>query len=158
MDTMLNSHFILTVVVHSPYVNIIVAFVFLLLGAASAVGGFFLFRSSYRKVTGQGWEMTTGTVVGYIEHSTRNRVYLRPQVQFTDPAGKLITFASSTGSGGRRYRIGASVKVLYSQKNPEDADLKSFATLWFPLTFPIILVVVFWGGSLLCFWFELHKH
>ena len=155
---MLNSHFILTVVVMtSPYVKYIVPSILIPLGGASAFFGVLLFRSSYRKVTGKGWEMTTGTVIGYVEHSTRTRVYLRPQVQFRNPAGKLITFASSSGSGGRRYRIGASVTVLYSQKNPEDADLKSFATLWFPLSFPIILVVVFWGACLLGFWAEWHK-
>jgi hypothetical protein len=154
---MLNSHFILAGVSQNPYVKYIVPSILIPLGGASAFGGFLLFRSSYRKVTGKGWEMTTGTVIGYVEHSTRNRVYLRPQVQFRDPTGNLITFASSTGSGGRRYRIGASVTVLYSQKNPEDADLKSFATLWFPLIVPIFLVVVFWGGCLLGFWAEWHK-
>lgn len=109
---------------------IAIGFVFLLFGAAAASGAFFSFRRSYREV--KNWKTASGTVIDnkVISAPASQLPHYYPIFQFVADNGKEVTSVASVGSSGRRYRVGASVKVLYSPDDPANAQLNSFADLW----------------------------
>jgi len=111
---------------------------FLLFGAAAGLGAFFLFRRSYREV--KNWKTTSGTVVGdkVISDPRTQLPQYYPTFQFVADNGQRVTSVASVGSSGRRYRVGASVRVLYSPDDPEKAQLNSFTDL---MLMPIFLGV-----------------
>lgn len=109
---------------------------FLLFRAAAGLGAFFLFRRSYREV--KNWKTTSGTVIGdkVISDPRTQLPQYYPTFQFVADNGQSITSVASIGSSRRRYRVGASVRVLYSPDDPQKAQLNSFTDL---LLLPIFL-------------------
>jgi hypothetical protein len=126
---------------------------FLLFGTSASLGAFFMFRRSYREVNN--WKTASGTVVwnkfvGATQTSDSMPHYY-PTFQFITDDGKEVTSVGPVGSSRPRYRVGASVKVLYSPDNPEKAQLNSFTDLWL---MPILLGffgLAFGGISLFLF-------
>ena len=118
---------------------------FLLFGAAAGLGAFFLFRRSYREV--KNWKTTSGTVVGdkVISDPRTQLAQYYPTFQFVADNGQRVTSVASVGSSGRRYRVGASVRVLYSPDDPTKAQLSSFTDLWL---MPVFLGL--FGSAFLC--------
>jgi hypothetical protein len=64
------------------------------------------------------------------DHSrTVTRTY-RPKVRFLSPSGEEMVFVSSVGFGRPAYGQGEAVEVLYDSAHPQEAQIKTFWSLW----------------------------
>jgi uncharacterized protein DUF3592 len=54
----------------------------------------------------------------------------KPEVKFSTEEGKEITFTSSFSSRPPAYDVGESVPVLYLPRQPHEARIKGFGSLW----------------------------
>lgn len=78
-------------------------------------------------------EQTTGTVVDLI-YSRKGMA--RPKVVYAIPDGRNYTYVSSNASNPPSFRVDEQVDILYDPKNPGNARIKSFGSLWLlPLIF-----------------------
>jgi hypothetical protein len=92
--------------------------------AAGGVG----FRSLRRCVT---WSAASGKVLRLDEEvSRKGDRRFRPAVEFTSRDGRVISFYSEVATFHRGYRPGTSVRVWYDPRDPEHAEIASFARLW----------------------------
>ena len=108
---------------------------FAVLGIGLLVGGWLMYRRTTRFLDTA--TSTTGTVVANQRRiDSDGTTSYPPEVRFTAPAGDTIEFRSSGGSTSSMYSIGERVPVLYDPRNPGDAEIRSFTTLWL---FPLIL-------------------
>ncbi|HUQ75161.1 MAG TPA: DUF3592 domain-containing protein [Burkholderiales bacterium] len=64
-----------------------------------------------------------------------------PVVRFYTAAGNAVVFTSDGGSATRDYKVGQQVPVVYAADSPEQAEIRSFASLWLA---PLVLL----AGSL----------
>lgn len=62
---------------------------------------------------------TSGKVIDLIEISDSDGSTYKPVFKFTDKTGAEITFKSSVSSSPASYKIGDSVKIIYSKDNDE---------------------------------------
>jgi len=124
---------------------------FLLFGTAASLGAFFLFRRSRREV--KNWKTASGTVVGnkVISAPASQMPHYYPTFQFVADNGQSVTSVASVGSAGQRYRVGASVKVLYSPDDPMKAQLSSFTDLWLMPVFLGLFGSAFLGSGIFLF-------
>jgi hypothetical protein len=53
-----------------------------------------------------------------------------PKISFTGKDGTTYTFISSTSANPSPYHNGESIKILYDQKNPYNAEVDSYWDLW----------------------------
>jgi len=118
-----------------------VVIIFSLFGLGATTAGILLYRSVYLKL--RNWTTAPGTIIGYQENHYRNPPSYTPQIQFTSPSGRLITFYSAVGSNRKPYRVGDSVNVIYPPNRPDEAALKSFTNLCLLPTFALFFGVVF---------------
>ena len=118
-----------------------VGIIFSLFGLGATVVSVLIYRSVYLKL--RNWTTLPGTVIGYMENHNRNPPSYTPQVQFTSPEGRLLTFYSAVGSNRKPYRIGDAIKVIYPPGNPDEATLKSFTNLCLLPTFALFFGAVF---------------
>jgi hypothetical protein len=122
---------------------------FLIFGTAAGLGAFFMFRRSYREV--KHWKTASGTVVDNKVVSGSKGLHYYPIFQFVADNGKEVTGVADVGSSWQRFRVGASVRVLYSPDEPTKAQLRTFTDLWL---FPIVcgfFGLAFLGVSLFLF-------
>ncbi len=79
----------------------------------------------------------TGSYDGSVAHTggSHGGTFLYPQARFVTADGRSFTVTSSVGSTGQPYADGEHVGVLYPKDHPEQARLKTFWTLWLPVTF-----------------------
>ena len=107
-----------------------------------------------------------GTVVEFVEsrsESSSSRsgptafvsVTYRPIVKFTTKGGESIEFTSRSGTNPPSYSKGEKVGVLYSETQPQKAEIHGFMELWGGALFSGILGAVFFliGGGII---FVLH--
>lgn len=67
----------------------------------------------------------------YVESSERHESGTwKPLVRFKAPAGEIIEFAPSSSSNPPAYKVGETVDVFYDPKNPQEARLDGFFSLW----------------------------
>jgi transposase len=81
-----------------------------------------------------------GIVVNFVEHSitTRNlqgklqaSTEFCPVVRFATPqSGATTQFEADDCSPARAFRLGQSVRIFYDQRNPTDARLDTWSSLW----------------------------
>jgi len=135
----------------------------ILLGMASIIGVFFAYRNTQSFIDSA--IKTNGTVTdirkekqhsssstGMNSRKKSRKSYSKvkysyyPTFTFTDSAGNEHTIRSNTGSSPSNYAIGDVVEVLYSDKQPEEAKINSFLTLW-----GLLIVMVIMSGMFLAF-------
>lgn len=130
-------------------------FLFLGIGIACLVGGIVWGVNTKKFVDGA--VKTSGTVVEVQrrQSSSDDGPTYYPVVRFADAEGRDVTFTSSTGSNPPSHREGDRVEVLYDPRDPNDAEINSFFSLWFgPLMigglfgtiFPLVGVGVLLGS------------
>jgi hypothetical protein len=84
--------------------------------------------------------------------SSDGDVTYSPVISFQTPDGQTIEFKSQSGSSSRWPAVGQTVEILYDPRNPQQAEINSFSSLWIaPLilsalgaAFFIIGTIVFW--------------
>ena len=72
------------------------------------------------------------------DESTGVRMFYRPKVRFATADGRTLTFTSTAGHA-KPLADGTRVSVRYDRRNPEDAEVATFASLW---VFPLACLVV----------------
>jgi hypothetical protein len=125
--------------------HIIGIIIFPLVGIILLIGSVFSFTST--KTFLKNSIATNGTIVEVVmEKSTQTQkghvtYYYKyyPKVSFAANDGNEYTFVSNIGSNKSPYSPGQGVKVLYDQKNPQNAKINKFIDIWLgPLLFFII--------------------
>ena len=106
----------------------IVKYVFTLVGIGMLVGALLVYRSTSSFLTEAA--KTEGTVVELAKSRSSDSTTYRPVVQFTSQSGQAIEFVSSTGSNPPSYSKGQKVEVLYLPKDPKNAKISGFFSLW----------------------------
>ena len=112
------------------------AWAFLVVGVATQIGALLLLRRPLRQLRAGG--TTQGIVVSneesmYASAGGQPSLFFFPVVEFTTGEGRSIRFTSDSGRRIARPK-GSRVRVLYDPRNPEDASMATFSTLWmFPL-------------------------
>lgn len=110
--------------------SVLAGAIFLIVGVGALAGGIFWGVKTQRFVASA--SRASGTVIELERRqSGDDGPTYYPVVRFTDAAGKDVTFTSSTGSNPPSKREGDKVDVLYDPKNPTEAELDSFFSLWF---------------------------
>jgi hypothetical protein len=110
-----------------------------LVGIATLIGGFFVYRSNQQFL--QSSLKSTGTVTGLdLKQSSDSSSYY-PVVQFRTLENQVINFTSSAGSNPASYQVGETVEVNYNPTNPTSAKINDFTTNW--LT---VLILGFMGA------------
>ncbi len=92
------------------------------------------------------WELVQGTVTELLPIRASGEYLLsktdkgfkvqpkyryRPVVRFKPHKGRSVTFTSNLSVRPAPYAVGALVKVLYNPEDPQQAQINSFANLWF---------------------------
>jgi hypothetical protein len=118
---------------------------FVVLGVGLLIGSGFAYRSTQvflsRAVPAE------GTIVAYAEsRSSEGALSYYPIVAFTPKDGPKVEFRSRTG-GSRRGPIGERVAVLYDPRNPHEATIDSFFSLWFTVLLLLALGLSFAGAG-----------
>lgn len=86
-------------------------------------------------------EKATGSVVDTF--SSKRALF--PIVSFKTADGQQIKFRSKNGRGGKESFLYQTVQVLYDPRQPQNAEINSFMTLWMPPIGGAILGLVFAG-------------
>lgn len=133
----------------------IIGLVVLLLGLGLLTGGYFTWKSTNSFLATA--VKTEGKVIDLERESSKdskgNTSYTYyPQISFTTANNEDITFRGSSGSNPPSYSRGDIVEVLYDPKNPPNASINSFFSLWLG---PIILGVL--GGIITLVGFGIFK-
>lgn len=90
---------------------------------------------------------TEGTVIDMrMSKEHDNDTTFAPVVQFKLTDGENITFISPVGSSSPQYKIGDSVKVLYTPDNPGNAEINYFISI---LLFIKVIFFEYWLKFLL---------
>lgn len=123
----------------------ILKYIFAICGAGMFVGAIFI---SLNTVEFLKTALTTqGTVVELQPVRSHKSTTYKPVVDFIDVKGVKIEFASGSSSNPPSYEVGEKVEVLYNPKEPQDAKIKSFFSLWMgPLIVGIVGAVFFAVG------------
>jgi hypothetical protein len=102
---------------------------FVVLGVGLLVGSAFAYRSTRTFLTGA--VSAEGTIVAYAEsRDPDGHLSYYPVVSFRAKDGQRVEFQARTG-GHRRGPLGERVAVLYDPRNPHEAAIHSFFSLWF---------------------------
>lgn len=72
-----------------------------------------------------------------------------PIIEFTAEAGQTIRFRGSTGSTSSPYRPGQLVSVIYSRKNPSNAQIDNFEQFWLGPVSIVLFGLITLGAFLL---------
>lgn len=122
-----------------------VKYFFLIIGiAAMGGGGYFYFKTNKFLDSAA---TTKGDVIDIVKEtkyrnstnssrrkhrssSSRRKTYYYPVVSFKTENGETIEFKSNSGSNPAKYEVGDKIEVMYNQKNPKDAKVNSFFSVW----------------------------
>jgi len=117
---------------------------FTAIGGGALLGAFFLCMRPLRLIRAGG--RASGTVVGVEESYAGRRKAYNPKVKFTAGDGRSFTFTSRVG-GGKRPADGETLSVIYDPRQPEEAEIASFGSMWaFPLVLTFFGVPFFLSG------------
>lgn len=112
----------------------IVCFVELLACIVAGGIGFYLYSNTNTFLSHA--SHAQGTVIGLLQHeisedhSISHYTIYYPEIAFTDKTGRTINFYSKDSSSPPDYVKGDKVNVIYDPKNPSNAKIDSFTTLW----------------------------
>ena len=74
-------------------------------------------------------KVTQGTVTALVPSGSHNDSFA-PGVTFVTPTGETIKFVSPSSSNPPSFHIGEKVDVLYVPSSPQQAQIKSFFSMW----------------------------
>jgi len=106
----------------------IIKYAFTIIGIGMLVGATFLYRSTDLFLTEA--IKTEGTVVELVRSQSSDSTTYRPVVQFNSQNDQAVEFVSSTGSNPPSYSKGDKIEVLYHSKDPQNAKINDFFSLW----------------------------
>ena len=110
---------------------------FVVLGVGLLVASAFAYRSTRTFLAGAA--AAEGTIVAYAEsRDQEGRLSYYPVVSFRAKDGQRVEFQARTG-GSSRGPLGERVAVLYDPRNPHEAAINSFFSLWFA---PLLLLAL----------------
>src|SRR5512135_1229687 len=110
---------------------------FVVLGVGLLVASAFAYRSTRTLLAGAA--ASEGTIVAYAEsRDQEGRLSYYPVVSFSPKDGQRVEFQARTG-GSSRGPLGEPVAVLYDPRNPHEAAINSFFSLWFA---PLLLLAL----------------
>jgi hypothetical protein len=98
---------------------------------------------------------TSGNIISMASNhdNESNSLNFAPVFAFSTKDGRMYTLTSDVYSNPPAYTVGQTVTVLYEQKNPAGAKLRSFWQLWlFPVVFGIL------GGVATCIGYFLLRY
>jgi Protein of unknown function (DUF3592) len=102
---------------------------FVVLGVGLLVASAFAYRSTRTFLAGAA--AAEGTIVAYAEaRDQEGHLSYYPVVSFRAQDGQRVEFQARTG-GSSRGPLGERVAVLYDPRNPHEAAINSFFSLWF---------------------------
>jgi hypothetical protein len=108
---------------------------FAIIGLGLLIASFFVFLSTRSFINSSA--RATGTVIAHASsRSSDGDLTYAPVVSFRTPDGHSVEFKSQTSSSSRSPAVGQTVEVLYNPRNPQEAEINSFSSLWL---LPIIL-------------------
>jgi hypothetical protein len=113
-----------------------IKFILYAVGPAFLLLGVFLLYSSYYKLTH--YPSVTGKVIRTIKNGYGKGNYFYPEIQFTTNNQQTITF-DYYSYPPTFYTTGDIVTILYNSKDPNDATINSFMTLWFWATMSLVI-------------------
>jgi hypothetical protein len=106
----------------------IVKYTFTIIGVGMFVGAILIYQSVGSFLAEA--TKTEGTVVRLDQSRSNDSTIYSPVVQFTNKDGQAIEFVSSTGSNPPSHSEGEKVEILYHPKNPQNAKINDFFSLW----------------------------
>ena len=110
---------------------------FVVLGVGLLVASAFAYRSTRTFLAGAA--SAEGTIVAYAEsRDQEGHLSYYPVVSFRAKNGQRVEFQVRTG-GSSRGPLGERVAVLYDPRNPHEAAINSFFSLWFT---PLLLLAL----------------
>lgn len=110
---------------------------FVVLGVGLLVAGAFAYRSTRTFLAGAA--AAEGTIVAYAEaRDQEGHLSYYPVVSFSPKDGQRVEFQARTG-GSSRGPLGERVAVRYDPRNPHEAAINSFFSLWFA---PLLLLAL----------------
>jgi hypothetical protein len=108
---------------------------FSIIGLGLLIASLFIFLNTRSFINSSA--RATGTVVAHVSvKSSGGDTTYAPVITFRTPDGQTIEFKSQTSSSSRSPAVGQTVEVLYNPRNPQEASVNSFSSLWL---LPIIL-------------------
>ena len=134
----------------------IVKYIFLTIGLIFLAGAlyFYLSKQDFLKKA----NIAQGTVIELVRKKTDKSTTYSPVILFTTKEGNEIKFTSSISSSPPSYNEGERVEVLYDPKNPKEASINSFASLWIgPLVLGVLGIVFFLIGFFIV-WLDFSKY
>ncbi|MDR0779447.1 MAG: DUF3592 domain-containing protein [Pseudomonadales bacterium] len=117
----------------------IIKYTFAIIGVGMLVGAVFSYRATSLFLAQA--IKTKGAVVELVLSESRDTRAYQPVVQFASQNGQIIQFVSSTSDSLFNYSRGDIVEVLYDSKNPKNAEINGFFSLW-----GMVLILGFMGG------------
>jgi len=106
----------------------VIEYTFTIIGLGMLVGAAFIYRSTDLFLAEA--IKTEGTVVELVQSQSDDSTIYRPVVQFTSQNGQEIEFVSSSGSNPPSYSRGEKIEILYHSKDPQNAKINDFFSLW----------------------------
>jgi len=119
----------------------IIKYVFATIGLVLLAGAISLYfaKQSFLKRA----ETVQGKVVELVSKRSDNSIMYTPVISFITREGSEIEFASSVSSNPPSYSVGETVEIMYDPKEPNEADINSFSSLWLGVLVLGILGTVF---------------
>lgn len=133
----------------------IIKYTFAVIGLAMLVGAFFLYQNTSEFVSTA--IVAEGEVVDFETHKSDGSTMYAPVVNFRTQDDASYQFVSSVSSNPASYDIGEKVEVLYSQANPQDAQINGVVSLYLGAIILSVMGGVFFligGGIILVGYFK----
>jgi Protein of unknown function (DUF3592) len=106
----------------------IIKYTFAGIGLAMLVGAFFLYKNTSEFVSSA--TVVEGEVVDFETHRSDGSTMYAPVVNFYTKDNAPHQFVSSVSSNPASYDIGEKVEVLYTESNPQDAQINGVFSLY----------------------------
>lgn len=118
------------------------------------LGGMTLLLASVLFYTAQEFDQqsveTSGVVTELVYKTVGSKPGYAPAIRFYTKQGRMIDFVSSKAHVTSKYELGDEVTILYNQKEPTDAVVKGFFSVWgASIAFGLVGCILFFLGCLL---------
>jgi hypothetical protein len=102
---------------------------FALMGLGLLVASVFIYLNTRSFINSSA--RAKGTVIAHAQsRSSDGGLTYAPVISFRTPDGQTVEFKSQTSSNNPSPALGESVEVLYNPRNPQEAEINSFTSLW----------------------------
>jgi hypothetical protein len=101
---------------------------FFIVGIGLLTGGFLGFRSTIHRIRSA--SSAQGRILGHVQSWREGEHLYFPLIEFTTADGRRIEFRSNIGASWPTSQVNDPVEVLYDPRRPDEAVIRSFASLW----------------------------